>query len=325
MPDLKKPNVPAKMTWSEATYKQTLRLGQMMEPLKLLAEQSQDTHQPGPVSALIEAAPPVWRDRPPDDREVRQDHTIAGGAVDSECAAGHDEGLIQSANFRISLGLAAHTPALTEILALASRNALSQDERVVVEFGAIEDEARFAKSMIDALPREPETLIEARKRVVTARNRVEAMEASADQALQAMNNVQRPRPWWRRTIGYFSGENARHSRSISAARLAAENAKSALHQARNERLSEESRLAVAFQQHQERTREHIEKWTKQAAFAEERLAAVVQAKELLKRLPGAAALGPAGLFELGRRLATEKQLRLSRPRDSGEARLCTQP
>jgi hypothetical protein len=56
MPDLKKPNVPAKMTWSEATYKQTLRLGQMMEPLKLLAEQSQDTHQPGPVSALIEAA-----------------------------------------------------------------------------------------------------------------------------------------------------------------------------------------------------------------------------------------------------------------------------
>jgi hypothetical protein len=64
---------------------------------------------------------------------------------------------------------------------------------------------------------------------------------------------------------------------------------------------------------------------KTPTFAEERLAAVVQAKELLKRLPGAAALGPAGLFELGRRLATEKQLRLSRPRDSGEARLCTQP
>jgi len=46
---------PPTTTWAEAAYRNTQRISEALEPLKLLAEQAQDTHQPGPVSMLVEA------------------------------------------------------------------------------------------------------------------------------------------------------------------------------------------------------------------------------------------------------------------------------
>lgn len=47
---------PPKTTWAEAAYRNTKRIGEMLEPLSLLAKQSQDTHQAGPITMLVEDA-----------------------------------------------------------------------------------------------------------------------------------------------------------------------------------------------------------------------------------------------------------------------------
>src|ERR1035438_2528957 len=71
---------------------------------------------------------------------------------------------------------------------------------------------------------------------------------------------------------------------------------SALNQARNDRQSEENRLALALQHHKEAVNEHIEKWTERAKAAEAKAVATARAREILQQLPGAAALGPARGF-----------------------------
>jgi uncharacterized protein YicC (UPF0701 family) len=94
-------------------------------------------------------------------------------------------------------------------------------------------------------------------------------------------------------------ESAQHAARMLAAALAERKAQSALSQAHNDRLSEGNRLALALQQHKKAVKEHIEKWTERAKAAEAKAVATARAREILQLLPGAAALGPAGLHRLG--------------------------
>ena len=48
MPDQKKP------TLAEATYRNTQRLGKMLEPLKMLADQAQNSHQTSPIGMMLD-------------------------------------------------------------------------------------------------------------------------------------------------------------------------------------------------------------------------------------------------------------------------------
>lgn len=48
MPDQKK------LTLAEATYRNTQSLGRMLEPLKLLAEQAQTSHQASPIGMILD-------------------------------------------------------------------------------------------------------------------------------------------------------------------------------------------------------------------------------------------------------------------------------
>jgi hypothetical protein len=208
--------------------------------------------------------------------------------------------------------LAAHIPALTGILGLATRNAMSENERVAVEFGEIEEDARIARAMIDTYPVEPDSLIKARAGVSEAQRKVETAQSVADGADVASTALRRPRPWWQRVIGLFTGENAQHVARTRAAVLAERKAQSALSQADNGRRSEENRLALALQQHKKAVKEHIEKWTERAKAAEAKAAATARAREILQLLPGAAALGPAGLYRLG------AKFRHNGPRPDGE-------
>jgi len=261
----------------------------------------------------------VGRSRPADSGEIGPDHRIAGCAVDRESPPGYGEGLIASNDFALTFGLAAHLPALAGILGLATRNAMSQNERVAVELGEIEEDARIARAMIDTHPIEPASLIQARDGVSEAQRKVEAAQSVADGAIEALTILQRPRPWWQRTIGLFTGENAQHAARIRAATLAERKAQSGLSQARNHRLSEENRLALEFQHHKEAVKEHIEKWTERAKAAEAKAVATARAREILQQLPGAAALGPAGLHRLGAKFPKQKRSRRNGPRPDGEA------
>ena len=195
--------------------------------------------------------------------------------------------------------MAAHAPALTGILGLATRNAMSQNERLAVELGEIEEEARIAIAMIDTHPIESALLIKARAGVSEARRKVATAQSVADGAVDASAILQRPRPWWQRAVGFFTGENAQHAARTQAAALAERKAQLVLSQADNNWRSEENRLTLALQQHKKAIREHIEQWTERAKAAEAKAVVTARAREILQLLPGAAALGPAGLCRLG--------------------------
>jgi hypothetical protein len=192
----------------------------------------------------------------------------------------------------LTFGLAAHIPALTGILGLATRNAMSENERVAVEFGEIEEDARIARAMIDTHPVEPASLIKARAGVSEAERKVRKAQSVADSAIEASTALRQPRPWWQRMIGLFTGENAQHAARRRAAALAERKAESALSQARNGLRSEENRLTLTLQHHKEAVKEHIKKWTECARAAEAKAVATARAREILQLLPGAAALGP---------------------------------
>lgn len=256
--------------------------------------------------------PAVGRNGPTNTGEIGPDHRIAGGAVDREGPSGYGQGLIVPNDFALTFGLAAHIPALTGILGLATRNAMSENERVAVEFGEIEEDARIARAMIDTHPVEPASLIKARAGVSEAQRKVATAQSVVDGAAEASTALRRPRPWWQRAIGLITGENAQHAARMRAAALAERKAQSALSRARNERLSEGNRLALALQQHKKAVKEHIEKWTERAKAAEAKAVATARAREILQLLPGAAALGPAGLHRLG------AKFRHNGPRPDGE-------
>ena len=241
----------------------------------------------------------VERIRPADVGEVGPHHRIAGGSGDREGPSGYDERVIASNDFALALGLAAHAPALTGILGLVTRNAMSQNERVAVELGEIEEEVRIARAMIDTHPVESALLIKARAGVSEARRKVATAQSVADGAVDASAILQRPRPWWQRAVGFFTGENAQHAARTQAAALAERKAQLALSQADNHWRSEENRLTLALQQHKKAVREHIEQWTERAKTAEAKAVVTARAREILQLLPGAAALGPAGLCRLG--------------------------
>lgn len=176
---------------------------------------------------------------------------------------------------------------------------MSQDERLAVELGEIEEDARIARAMIDAHPVEPASLIEARDGVSEAKRKVETTQSVADDAVEASATLQRPRPWWQRALGLFTGENAQHAARMRAAALTERKAQSALSQAYNDRQSKENHLALALQQHKKAVKEHIGIWTERTKAAEAKAVATARAREILQLLPGAAVLGPAGLQRLG--------------------------
>jgi hypothetical protein len=243
--------------------------------------------------------PAVGGSRPTDIAEIGSDHRTAGGAVNRESAPRYVEGLIVPNDFGLAFALATHVPALTGILGLATRNAMSQNERVAVELGEIEEEARIARGMIDTHPVEPTSLIKARDAVSEAQRQVGNSQSVLDGAVEVSAALRRPRPWWQRAIGLITGENAQHAVRMRAAALAERKAQLALSQADNHRRSEENHLALALQQHKKVVKEHVKIWTERAKAAEGRAVATARAREILQLLPGAAALGPAGLHRLG--------------------------
>ena len=270
-------------------------------------------HAPGGANLNVgRGEPAIGRNGPADIGKIGPDHRIAGGAVDREGAPGYGEGLIASSDFALTFGLAAHIPALTGILGLATRNAMSQDERVAIELGEIEEEARIARAMIDTRPAEPASLIKARDAVSEAQRKVATAQSVVDGAVEVSTALRRPRPWWQRAIGLITGENAQHASRIRAAALAEREAQAALSQAENDRRSDKNRLTLALQQHKKAVKEHIEKWTERAKAAEAKTVATARAREILQQLPGAAALGPAGLHRLG------AKFRHNGPRPDGE-------
>lgn len=271
----------------------------------------------GGGSAGHASAGPTWDDaghddpvagiRPADDREAGQDYRTAGGAVDREGREGHAERLRAGRDVQFALGLVPHAERLQGMLGVANRIALSPEQRITVELGEIEDDARQAEAMIDAPPPEPSTLIAARTAVTETGQKVQALQSKFDRACAAVQHLQKRAPWWRRAIGLFTGETTRRTGEVRAAVLQQSKAQAALTAANTERSNADSRLARELQHHRDSVRGHIENWTEVANAAKAKAADAARAHELLLHLPGATALGAAGLCAIAAKLRSAQR------------------
>jgi hypothetical protein len=260
----------------------------------------------------------VPRIQPADGREAGQNHRDVERAGNREGGAGYVEGLNLGHDFQLAMGLAPYAGQLQAMLALANRHALSQDERVVIEFCEIEDKARSARAMIDTPPPEPTSLIEARARLKQSTQRVDALQSAVDGTSADLERLQQSRPWWRLVLGVITGENVRHAANVRAATLRKGKAQAALTKVTKDRMNADNRLTLAIAHHKDSVRDHIKKWTEIANSAEARLAAVASARELWQRLPGVAGIGPTALYKLGVKFARKKRTRRHGPRGAGE-------
>ena len=109
---------------------------------------------------------------------------------------------------RFALTLVPHAQRLQEMLGTANRIALPSEQRVVVELGEIEDDARHAKAIIDTPPTEPSTLIAARTALTGIGQQVQELQNKLDQAGATVQQLQQRRPWWQRVIALFTGATA---------------------------------------------------------------------------------------------------------------------
>ena len=260
-----------------------------------------------------------------DDREAGQDHRTVGSAVDREGRERHAERLSAARDFQFTFGLAPHAQRLQTMLGTANRIALPPEERVVLELGEIEDEARHAKAMIDTPPPEPSTLIAARTALATVERQVQELQKKLDQASACVEQLKQHPPWWRRAIGLFTGGNARRASEVRAAGLHQRRAQAVLAAAKTEKSNADNLLRRGILSHQSSVREHVEKWTRLAKAAEARAADAARAHELLLRSPGAAALGAAGLCTIAAKLTPRRRERRLDAENPGEHGLAAQP
>jgi hypothetical protein len=267
-------------------------------------------HAPGQSNLDVgRSKPDVGRKRPADLGEARSDHRATGGPSDRESPLGYDERLTASTDFALAFGLAPHAQTLTRILGLAARNAMTQNERVAVEQGEIEEEARIARAMIDRPPPEPDSLTNARDRMSEAERKFNAAQSVADTTAEVSAALQHRRPWWQRAIGLLTGQNARYAARMRVAALADRKAQSALIRAYSHRQSEESRLVVEIERHKKAVKEYAQTWMERAKAADAKAIVTARTHEILRLLPGTAALGSAGLHRLGEKFLAQQRSR----------------
>ena len=105
-------------------------------------------------------------------------------------------------------------------------------------------------------------------------------------------------------------------RSKAQAKLAAATA---------ERSNADSRLTREIQHHKDSLREHTTRWTNAAKAADTKAAGAAHAHELLRQLPGAVALGAAGLCEIAAKLTPLEPEQQFDADEVAETRMAAQP
>ena len=269
---------------------------------------------------------PVTGGRSTDHREAGQDHRTVGSAVDRKSCEGDAEGVVVAGHdFRFALSLVPHTERLHVMLGAANHLALSQEQRVVVELGEIEESARRARALIDVPPPESATLTAARTALTEADRRCRSLQTEFEQASSATQNLQNSPSWWRLAVGFFTGANAQRAKEIRSAATRQKRIQVALTAAATEKSNLEIRLVREQQRHKDSVREHVERWTKEATVAEARAANALRAQDILCRLPGAAALGAAGLCAVAEKFAPPQFGRQAEADDADELILAAQP
>ena len=300
------------------------------------AEEAVGAHQdPGGSGAGIAPAKPTWDDaghdepvtgiRPADDRENGQDHRIVGSTVYRKGGEGYAHRLRAGGDFQFALSLVPHAQRLQAMLGTANRIALPPEQRIIVELGEIEDDARRARALIDAPPSESPTLVAARTALTETTHLVQELQSKLDGACATVQRLQERPSWWRRAIGIFTGANAIRAGKIRVAVRQQKVAQAALTAAETGKSNADSLLTRELQEHKDSVRRHVAKWTQETKVAEAKAANAARAYDLLRRLPGATALGAVGLCKIATKLTPCQPEQHFDVDDAGDLHLSTQP
>ena len=211
------------------------------------------------------------------------------------------------------------------MLGTANHLALSQAERVIIELGEIEDSARRARAMIETPPPESSALTAARMAATAADRRCGTLQTQFEEASAAAQDLQKSPPWWRLAIGLFTGATARRAKEVRSAVIKQNRVHATLTAAKTEKSNAELRLRRELQHHKDAVRAHVERWTEEAIAAETRAANAIRAQDLLRGLPGATALGAAGLCAVAQKLARHAHGRHAEASDAEELGFAAQP
>jgi hypothetical protein len=121
-----------------------------------------------------------------------------------------------------------------------------------------------------------------------------------------------------------SSANAIRAGKIRAAARQQKVAQAALTAAETEKSNADSLVIRELQEHKDSVRRHIAKWTQETKVAEAK-AANARAHDLLRRLPGATALGAVGLCKIAAKLTPRQPEQLFDVEDAGDLHLSSQP
>jgi len=152
-------------------------------------------------------------------------------------------------------------------------------------------------------------LTNARDRMSEAERKFNAAQSVADTTAEVSAVLQHRRPWWQRAIGLLTGQNAHYAARMREAALADRKAQSALTRAYSHRQSEEGRLVVEIERHKKAVKEYAQTWMERAKAADAKAIVTARTREILRLLPGTAALGSAGLHRLGEKFLAQQQSR----------------
>lgn len=201
------------------------------------------------------------------------------------------------------LALAPHRNRVAEMLAFANSLARNSVDRAAVALADIEDQARTAAALVRTGLPEPRQLLEARQAVQNAGNVCHPLRERLNQIAGAQALLAEPQSWWRRQFEWLTGATVRRQAEIETVAKARQQVELALKQADQALTLSRQTLKMAEAQFADATREHRERWTREATITAQRLEAAKEAAALWRVLPGLSNLGVDSMCRFGSNIA----------------------
>lgn len=201
------------------------------------------------------------------------------------------------------LALAPHRNRVAEMLAFANSLARNSVDRAAVALADIEDQARTAAALVRTGLPEPRQLLEARQAVQNAGNVCHPLRERLNQIAGTEALLAEPRSWWGRTFDWLTGAAVQKRAEIETVAKARQQVELALKQADQALTLSQQTLKMAEAQFADATREHRERWTREATITAQRLEAAKEAAALWRVLPGLSNLGVDSMCRFGNDIA----------------------
>lgn len=205
----------------------------------------------------------------------------------------------------LSLGHPGRITLLHNLKAAANSGAKPDAERALDRLVQLREDARFAQVMArSGVLAEPEGLKVAQAEAARAERAAVTARTEAVIAAKALSDHRATgRPRWRRTWGWVTGANDRHQATEAALLACSTEAEGQVIEAESRSRQAAEAMKRATDRHAIAARTFREGWQAKAVHADERIAAVEAALELLHQRPELACMGPGGLLKTGYRIA----------------------